>query len=234
MRQHRQNIVEVITSAYESGMAVPQYYFQRHYEEMKEVIDDQEIIAVPPMWFVKPKGVEFNYTVYWNGRKLRGGYLTIQNNYKGIGRGPELKGNGSTMFAAHVQKFKKAARKLSGEESLWISIDGILTDTGVVFWGYGEVDQKLIERLTGEEIGVLEGKFNAEEKTSFPEGFVARCLAMGGEPIEVIEGPEKSITAAWKKVYQKASMLKKKFWYTEALDNMMRKGYSQFMSSGEL
>lgn len=234
MRQHKKNIVEVITSAYETGMAVPQYYFQRHYEEMREAIDDQEIVAVPPMWFIKPKGVEFNYTVYWTGRKFRGGYVTLVNNYAGIGRGPEMKGNGCTMFASHVQKFKKAAKKLVDTEPYWISIDGILTDSGVVFWGYGEVDTELIEKLTGEEFDNLQAKFDSEEKTSFPEGFVARCLVMGGDTIRVSEGPEKSITAVWKKVYQSASMLKKKFWYTEALDNMMRKGYSQFMSSGEL
>jgi hypothetical protein len=233
MKQHRQNIVEVITSAYETGMAVPQYYFQRHYEEMKDAIDDQEIVAVPPMWFIKPKGIEFNYTLYWTGRKFKGGYVTLLNNYLGINRGPEVS-NGATMFAAHVLKFKKAAKKLVDEEPLWLSINGILTDNGVVFWGYSEVDRGLVEQLVGDTLEGISEKFINNEKTLFPEGFVVRLNVFNAESLVITEGPEKSITAAWKAVYQKASMLKKHCWYTEALDNYMRKAYSKFMLSGEL
>jgi hypothetical protein len=234
MRQHKGNIVDVITSAYEAGLNVPKYYFQKHYEEMKDTFEEHELIVVPPLYFVKPEGVEFNYSIFWTGRKFRGGFVTIKNNYRGLGRGPYNPGNGKTMFAAHVPEFKKSIKKIVGEEPVWVSIDGVLSEGKIYFWGFSEVDSELVEKLTGDSIDVLTQKFTEDETTNKPEGFVAASNIFGPEGFSFSEGPEKSITKAWKEFYIKASMLKKEYWYTENMDTLMRKGYSELMKAGKL
>lgn len=234
MRQHKGSIVEVITTAYEIGLNVPQYYFQRHYEEMKEVLEGHEMVVVSPMYFIKPSGVEFNYTVFWTGSKFRGGYVTIDNNYTGVGKGQDLKGSARTMVALHVPEIKRALKRaVQADNPVWLSIDLIYDGEKIYFWGYGDLDVEMVSKLTGIDIEELSEKFVAGDKVTKPEGFVAKGMVMP-DGFFMVSEVEKSVTAAWKDFYHRASMLKKTLWYNEGLDGFMRKGYSKLIGSGKL
>ena len=97
------NIIKVISEAYEVGFNIPPKYLP---SDVDKIPEGREVYVNKPLSIVRPDGVEFTYILFWNGRKFKGGYVSINNNYSGVQRG-SFERNGETLFASHVYGLKK-------------------------------------------------------------------------------------------------------------------------------
>ena len=67
------NVPALVSKAYDAGLNVPQYYFNKDFDIAKEYLEDKEIIDGGILKMIKPKGVDFIYSLYWTGTIFRGG-----------------------------------------------------------------------------------------------------------------------------------------------------------------
>lgn len=228
------NIISTISMAYESGMNVPATYFNE--EEAKEA---GAIKSRGPVWVRKPDGVEFSYMIFWTGRKFRGGYVSINNNYSGVQRG-RFDRNGETLFCAHIPEIKRCYKKLLPEKKGWIVFSFILTEGGkIYFWGRDNIEHYVtsIESITGEFFDELEDIFVEERKLQKPVGFVASAMIydQNFSPLKIETAlPAESITKAWKNFYESMNDLDKTYNFTSGLDGYMRKAYAIMQSHNKI
>lgn len=222
------NIVEIIDKAYKVGFNIPKYYFQREYDNIKDTIQDKEVYFNSPMIFLKPKGIEFSYILYWNGNKFRGGFISINNNYAGVQRGP-FDRNGETLFAAHITEIKRIYKK--NAEVGWIAKAFILSPEGrIYYWGEDNVQhyKTQIEILTVTAFDDLEKSFIEERDSRRPEGFVASTIVRNKNPLYLYsELPARSVSKAWKNCYSNLDNLGIDVYYTLGLDDYMRLAFAQ-------
>lgn len=227
-----ENIIGVIDNAYMAGFNIPQYFFQREYDSIKDSLVGKEVYFNNPMIFIKPQGVEFSYILFWNGEKFKGGYVSINNSYSGVQRGV-FERNGETLFAAHVPEIRKCYKKVIGDTPMWIAKSFVLsTDGKIYYWGedYPDYYKEQIEVLTEKPLEeLLEGFLNGENFHK-PKGYVASLTVKNKAPLfTYIQPPAQSISKAWKLLYEALGNMPPDQYFALGIDNYMRLGYAQMM-----
>lgn len=230
MLPYEEDIINVIDNAFKSGFNIPKYYFEKDYDNVKDSIEG-EIYFCDPMYFVKPKGIEFSYILFWNGHRFKGGYVAINNNYIGLQRGPRSR-NGSTLFASHILDLKKCFKRYTGSEPTWICHSFIMDEKGKIFyWGTDSVDNYVeqIETLTGEGIAELEEFYINDGNTVKPKGFVSSIVVYDADSDAFICCGDlaDSITKSWNLLYEKADTLKKNFWFITGVESYVRMAFAK-------
>ena len=222
------NIISVIDEAYRVGFNVPEKFFKDNITEVDT--EGKEIYYNSPMYVVKPKGVEFSYIVYWTGKRFLGGYVSINNNYSSVQRG-RLCNNGFTLFAAHVPEVRRCFKKLAGNIAGWICRSFILDDEGTIFsWGKDYIENygDMIKSLTGDDVTVLQEKFDSGEKTYKPEGFVSAMIVKNPEAdFQIVSKRKDTISKAWRDLYADAELLPVTNDFTFGMESYMRMGYAK-------
>lgn len=223
------NIVEIIDKAYRTGYNIPKYFFQREYDNIKDNLVGKDVYFNPPMIFLKPVGIEFTYILYWTGEKFRAGYISINNNYAGVQRGPYDR-NGETLFAAHVPEIKRLYKKIAVNPG-WIAKSFVLSPEGrIYYWGEDYIPHYYpqIEMLTQSGIEDLEQAFISERDGRKPEGFVASTVVRSKAPHYLYsELPANSVSKAWKNCYSNLDNIGPDMYFTLGLDSYMRHAYAQ-------
>ena len=232
MLQYDEDIINVVDSAYRAGFYIPQYFFQKDLDKVKEKAMTDEVVHNDPMYFVKPKGIEFSYIIYWTGAKFRGGYVTINNNYTGVQRGG-FDRNGQTLFASHVDDVRQYYKKFTElDKPKWIAHSFVLSDDNrIYYWGLDDVSHyaDMIGAYTNNSLEDLVTMFDAGEKMEKPKGFIS-SLQIYDENFKKdylhISEVKDSVSATWKNIYLMAGMLRKNFQFTLDMDAYIRKGYA--------
>lgn len=241
------DVVSMLNSAYQAGYNVPMYIFQNKFPEFEEDLREEEVLDAGMVKLIKPKGVDLTYSIYWTGRKFRGGYVSINNRYSGVNRGYPVKENGKTMFAAHLPDIKsKLKRQIEGKKAQWCCVDVILgADGKLYFWKPGRIEEEfsLILSLYGEDpteenFQKLTDNFtNTDIKTYKPEGFMCSLPYSSEERTQtylyVHHNAEPTVSAVWKKTYEKMELLKKQCMFQYGMDRYMTRCYGILMRSGK-
>ena len=143
------NVIKVIANAYEAGFNIPVKYFEKDYDKVPE---DAEVYHNNPLYIIKPQGTEFTYIMYWTGKKMKGGFISINNNYSGVQRGSWSR-NGETLFAGHIYELKRSCKRLIDiSEPQWICESFVMDNNGKIFyWGKDSIEHysEQINKLTG-------------------------------------------------------------------------------------
>lgn len=223
------NIVDIIDKAYRAGYNIPKYFFQREYDNIKDTLEGKEVYYNSPMIFIKPSGIEFTYILYWNGKRFRGGYISINNNYAGVQRG-QFDRNGETIFASHIPELKRLYKKIA-DEPMWIAKAFIMSPEGrIYYWGEDYITHYVpqIEILTGFKMDELLISFHEERDNRRPYCFVASVVVRNKNPMYLYSGqPERSVSKAWKSCYSSLETLPIDRYFTLNLDSYMRHAYAQ-------
>ena len=220
------NIISTMQMAYESGMNVPVSFFNE--DKAKEA---GAVKTKGPIWIKKPEGIEFSYMIFWTGRKFRGGYVSLNNNYSGVQRG-RFDRNGETLFCSHIPEIKKCYKKILPEKSGWIVFSFIMSENGrIYFWGRDNIEHYItpIEMITQVTFEHLEEIFLHDDKLAKPEGYVASAMVydQNYSPLYIHTAlPDLSITKAWKNFYVDMEDIDKTYNFTIGLENYMRKAYA--------
>lgn len=240
MLQHDEDIITVVDNAFKAGFYMPKYYFQKDIDEVNKVKNCCEIIYNHPMFFVKPKGIEFSYIIYWNGSRFKGGFVSINNNYTGLQRGG-FDRNGETLFASHIREIKMCYKKFTENDiPKWIVHSFILTEEGkILYWGLDNIEhyKEIISNYTGELFEDLVELYLSSDKRNRPEGFISSLMIYDsvGKKSYIHTGiVHMTISSAWKDIYNKINDLRKEFNYTLCLDTYARKGYAMLKSYNKL
>ena len=234
MLLHDDSIVSTLTKAFESGMNVPKTFFKE-----EDTAGLENIHRKSPLWIQKPDGIEFTYMIYWTGKKFRGGYVSINNNYQGVQRG-KFQRNGETLFCSHIPEIKRCYKKILPEKG-WIAYSFIMDENGkIFFWGRDNIEHyKLsIEYITGVMFDELEDLFDTDGKLRKPIGYVASTMIFdeSNKP-SYIESSfvDISITKVWKNFYDKInSEVPKQFNFTIGLEQYMRRAYALLQTYNKL
>lgn len=222
------NVIKVISDAYEAGFNIPVKYFEKDYNKVPE---DAEAYCNNPLYIIKPQGTEFTYIMYWTGKKMKGGFISINNNYSGVQRGAWSR-NGETLFAGHIYELKRCCKRLIDlEKPQWICESFVMDETGKIFyWGKDSIEyySEPLSKLTGHTIVELE-EIYTNQKSKKPEGFVASLLVIkDGAPLYVYTAePDESISKAWKGLYASLCMTNKAYSYSNGVDVYMRTGFAK-------
>jgi len=233
MLLHDDKIIATLTTAFESGMNVPKTFFR---EEDIEGLPN--IHKAGPIWVQKPDGIEFAYMIYWSGRKFRGGYVSLNNNYSGVQRG-RFERNGETLLCAHIPELKRAYKKLL-PESGWIIFNFIMSDEGkIYFWGRDNIEhyKTPIEIMTGIMFEDLEEVFRTDGKLKKPEGYVASAMIFDRDnnPMYIETSyPAYTITKVWQNFYDNLRDLDKTYNFTIGLEQYMRKAYAMLQNHNKI
>jgi len=234
MLQHDENIITVVDNAFKAGFYIPKYTF--HSVSRGGEVEDKklegEVYHNYPMYFSKPEGIEFTYIIFWNGHRFCGGFISINNTYKGVQRGG-FDRNGETLFASHIHEIKMGYKKFTKkDEPRWIAHSFVITEEGKIFyWGLDNVEhyKDLISNIVGENFEDLVEIYLRDERTRRPQGFISSLMIYDDKDNKtVIENGEvqPSISASWKDLYDKVDKLPKNLTFTLCLDNYIRKGYA--------
>jgi len=225
------SIIDVINEGYEAGFNLPEKFLPHQTEDIPP---NSELFINDPLTIVKPVGFEFTYMVFWDGRKFRGGYISINNNYSGVQRGMFAR-NGETLFAGHVITLRKRFKNICKKDNpRWVCKAFILSESGKIFyWGNDIIDyySEQLKVLTGSNVAELEDKFLSGEKTFKPAGFVSSILIKSVGTAKFIHtgNVSESISKSWHSCYGEAEKLDKGFYYTLGVDNYIRKAYRKMM-----
>lgn len=230
MIPYEDDIISVIDTAYKAGFFVPKYFFEKDKELVKNSQD--EIYHVDPLYIAKPKGVEFSYVAFYNGDKLRGGYLSINNNYSGLQRGMRSRGGG-TMFSADIRDVRVGFKKMTKEEPQWMAHSFVMDEKGkIVYFGNDSHEYYIeqIEKLAGKRFDELTDIFLAGEKMKRPQGFVSFLPVVNSEYVDgyftCVGDVQQTVTKSWNTLYDKLDCLDKKLWYLPSVDSYIRKAYA--------
>lgn len=229
MFPYEDDIIGVVDNAYRAGFNLPKYYF----------LDDTEIDSIDvesyvckPLLITKPAGVEFSYILYWNGRKFKGGYISINNNYTGVQRGSRVAPNGSMLFASHVPELHRCYKRMITGEQTWLAHSFIFNEAlnKIMYYGTDDVDfyRESIENLTGENFDDLTEAYSKDENRRKPVGFVPSLHVYEREAFKFINVGDRcdTVSRAWKMIYEKCDLLRKDHWFIPNIDSYMRTGYA--------
>lgn len=222
------NVIKVISEAYEAGFNIPVKFFEK---DRDKITEDMEVFTNNPLYIVKPQGTEFTYIMYWTGKKMKGGFISLNNNYSGVQRGTWIR-NGETLFAGHIYELKRCCKRLINlEEPQWICESFVMDESGKIFyWGKDSIEYyaEQLGRLTGHTIVELEDIYS-NQKSKKPEGFVASLLVMNNNiPAYIyVDEPDESISKAWKGLYASLCGINKSYSYTNGVDTYMRTAFAK-------
>lgn len=237
MFPYEDDIIGVVDNAYRAGFSLPKYYF----------IDDKaveslngEVYVCNPLIITRPQGVEFTYILYWNGKRFKGGYIAINNNYTGVQRGARVSPNGSMLFASHVPELRRCYKKMVSTEPMWLAHTFIFDESinKIVYYGTDDVEfyKESIENLTDENFEELTEAYGKDENRRKPVGFVPSIFVYENNSFKFINVGDRcdTVSKAWKMMYEKCELLRKDHWFLPSVDSYMRTGYAILKSKNKI